>query len=147
MDDHTFDSRRVLTLDSACEHQDDLLIATSDLERLGTLLEESFASLQNGLLDTLSRLHDWHRTGRLAESAYLLAIEELNEALAALQCQDMASQLINHTTIRLRRSAQRLSSEAFVDDEEEESADVDTGPLRLNPVAQLGIEPGSVELF
>ena len=59
----------------------------------------------------------------------------------------MASQLINHTTIRLRRSAHRLSGEAFFDDEEEPGADVDDGPLRLNPVAQLGIEPGSVELF
>jgi hypothetical protein len=144
--DPTFEPRRVLTLATACEHQDDLMIATSDLERLGALLEGSFATLQSGLLDTMSRLHEWHRSGQLAEPAYLIACEELNEALSALQCQDMASQLINHTTIRLKRSAHRLSSEAFSDDEEE-SAEADDAPLRLNPVAQLSLESGSVELF
>jgi hypothetical protein len=135
------------SLAAAVEHQDDLLIATSDLDRLATLLAESFEALQAGLLCTLDTVGRYHDECRITKADYEQATACITPALTALQAQDIASQLIAHTSLRLRRSAHRLANEAFADDDEEQSAGFDDAPLRHNPVAQADMETGSIELF
>jgi hypothetical protein len=70
----------------------------------------------------------------------------LSGAIVALQFQDMATQLIAHTTKRLRNCADRLARDAMGDDEDGEAV-IDDMPLRPNPVTQDEMDAGSVELF
>jgi hypothetical protein len=70
----------------------------------------------------------------------------LGGAITALQFQDMATQLIAHTTRRLRSCADRLANDAMGDDDEG-VAYVEDMPLRPNPVTQDEMDAGSVELF
>ena len=74
------------------------------------------------------------------------AMQHLAGAITAMQFQDMASQLINHTSTRLRSCADRLAAETMGDDEEG-SAVVAHAPLRPNPVTQDEMDAGSIELF
>ena len=67
-------------------------------------------------------------------------------AVTALQFQDMASQLIIHTSKRLRSCADRLARETMGEDEEGEAV-AEEAPLRPNPVTQDEMDAGSVELF
>jgi hypothetical protein len=67
-------------------------------------------------------------------------------AITAMQFQDMASQLIQHTSTRLRSCADRLAQESMGDDEDG-FAVVEQAPLRPNPVTQDEMDAGSVELF
>jgi hypothetical protein len=73
--------------------------------------------------------------------------KELHSAVTELQFQDMASQLVAHTTRRLRNCADRLAAEAMGEDDEDGSAFVEAMPLRPNPVTQDEVDAGSVELF
>ncbi len=68
-------------------------------------------------------------------------------AITAMQYQDMASQLVEHTTRRLRNCADRLAAQAMGDDDEDGTAVVEEMPLRPNPVTQDEMDAGSVELF
>ena len=74
------------------------------------------------------------------------AVAHLGTAVTALQFQDMASQLINHTRGRLRNCADRLARDAFAGDEDGEAA-VEEAPLRPNPVTQAEMDTGFIELF
>ena len=67
-------------------------------------------------------------------------------AVTALQFQDMASQLINHTHKRLRSCVDRLAREAFAEEEDGE-VEMEEVPLRPNPVTQAEMDVGSIELF
>ncbi len=74
------------------------------------------------------------------------AMEHLAGAITAMQFQDMASQLVAHTTRRLRNCADRLASQTMGDDEDGVAV-IEEGPLRPNPVTQDEMDAGSVELF
>jgi hypothetical protein len=64
-----------------------------------------------------------------------------------MQFQDMASQLVHHTTRRLRNCADRLARDTMGDDDEDGIALVEEMPLRPNPVTQDEMDAGSVDLF
>ena len=74
------------------------------------------------------------------------AMAHMSDAIIAMQFQDMASQLVAHTSRRLRSCADRLASEAMGDDEDG-IAVIEELPLRPNPVTQDEMDAGSVELF
>jgi hypothetical protein len=73
-------------------------------------------------------------------------MQQLGGAVTALQFQDMASQLINHTNRRLRSCADQIARVAMGDDEDG-AAVVEAPPLRPNPVTQDEMDAGSIELF
>lgn len=123
--------------------QDSLLVAMHDLRRLERLLTEATDKLMERFdtaHDTLdAALHDGNPVGQ--------AVVALREAVTELQFQDMASQLIGHTTHVLQGCASQLAAEAMGAEEGEEALSPVVEPRRSNPVAQGGMEPGSVELF
>jgi len=130
----------------ATDLQDNLLTASHDLERLQALLDDSHETLQAGFFGTLQLLQDLHEAGQLDAAPLERARNHLACAVKALQFQDMASQLITHTSGRLRNCADRLARDAFVGDEDGEAV-VDEAPLRANPVTQSEMDTGFVELF
>lgn len=141
-----------LPLLAAADLQDDLMVASNDLERLQRLLSDACDSLlvhfygASGELKAL--LHGQGETP--AELAKVhAAMEHIAGAITAMQFQDMASQLVAHTTRRLRYCADRLARDAFAGDEEdgEGEAIVEQPPLRPNPVTQDEMDAGSIELF
>lgn len=131
-----------LPLSVAAALQDHLLTATNDLERLQRLLSDASESLlahfygAHGLMDNLT------------ES--LSAADEmrgyLSKAIVALQFHDMATQLINHTNLRLRVCAEQLAKDTIADDEDGVGI-VASEPLRPNPVTQDEVDAGSIDLF
>ena len=130
----------------ATDLQDNLLTASHDLERLQALLDDSHETLQAGFFGALQLLQDLHDAGQLDAAPLERARNHLACAVKALQFQDMASQLIAHTSGRLRNCADRLARDAFVGDEDGEAV-VDEAPLRANPVTQSEMDTGFVELF
>jgi hypothetical protein len=136
-----------LSLRMAADLQDHLLVASNDLERLQRLLDDAAQALLG---------HFTHATQRI--EAALQAIEgeahaihearhSLGGAITALQFQDMASQLITHTSRRLRSCADRLARDAMGEDDEDGAAVVEEPPQRPNPVTQDEMDAGSIELF
>ena len=131
---------------AAADLQDHLMTATNDLDRLQTLLSDACDTLQSGFFGASAQLHDL-RTAASADPATVdRAVALLGTAVTALQFQDMASQLINHTRGRLRNCADRLARDAFAGDDEGEAA-VEEAPLRPNPVTQAEMDTGFIELF
>ena len=135
---------------AATDLQDHLMVASNDLDRLQRLL--------NDASDTLLG-HFYGATGHLERALRSLnhlpaqeqrhlhqAMEHLAAAITGMQFQDMASQLLNHTTQRLRGCADRLAYSAMGDDEEG-AAVVEEFPMKPNPVTQDEMDAGSVELF
>lgn len=130
----------------AADLQDHLMTATNDLDRLQSLL--------SGACDTL--LQSFHGANahmaalRPGDAAAPEPVAELQrhliQAITALQFQDMASQLIAHTHLRLRSCADRLARDTFADDEDGEAI-VSDPPLKPNPVTQDEMDAGSIELF
>ena len=68
-------------------------------------------------------------------------------AVTELQFQDMASQLIVHTSKVLQGCAYRLAADAMGQDDGEAVPFVEDVPDRPNPVTQDEMQAGSVELF
>jgi hypothetical protein len=136
----------------AADLQDHLMTASNDLERLQRLLSDTcdtlLASFHGAVqqLGALTAADD----GAAPSPREAFAIEGLREqlgaAVTALQFQDMASQLINHTHQRLRNCADQLARDAFGPDADGEAV-VASAPLRPNPVTQDEMDAGSVELF
>lgn len=139
-----------LALAAAADLQDHLMVASNDLERLQRLLDDASQSLMSHFTDANSHLEAAQRELATATSAQPRTLADarqtLGGAITALQFQDMASQLIAHTTRRLRNCADRLASEAFAGDEDGEAV-VEALPLRPNPVTQDEMDAGSVDLF
>ena len=139
-----------LPLQVAADLQDHLLVASHDLERLQRLLKDACDSLMghfygaSGELRTL--LDDGATAPAHAAPNLHKAMAHMSSAITAMQFQDMASQLVTHTTRRLRSCADRLASEAMGDDEDG-IAVIEELPLRPNPVTQDEMDAGSVELF
>lgn len=132
----------------AAELQDHLMTATNDLERLQQILLDASDQLLTGFHGAVEHLGLALDTEALAKEARLQdAMRELRTAVMALQFQDMASQLINHTHKRLRNCADQLARDTLGDDDPDGATVVESGPLRPNPVTQDEMDEGSVELF
>jgi hypothetical protein len=148
-----------LPLLAAADLQDHLMVAQNDLERLQRLLSDACDSLMvhfygaSGELRTVLQEHaqavvDSPVAALPGEAPPLhKAMEHLAGAITAMQFQDMASQLVAHTTRRLRNCADRLAAQTMGDDDEDGRAVVEALPLRPNPVTQDEMDAGSVELF
>jgi hypothetical protein len=136
---------------AAADLQDHLMVASNDLERLQRLLTDACDSLLG---------HFYGATGELRQLLHVAAaqpdvdtgklntaMDHMAGAITAMQFQDMASQLVDHTTRRLRNCADRLARDTMGDDDEDGDAVVADMPLRPNPVTQDEMDAGSVELF
>jgi hypothetical protein len=121
----------------AADLQDHLMVASNDLERLQRLLSDACDSLL---------AHFSGASSALTEQRTQDALQHMAGAITAMQFQDMASQLVNHTTQRLRNCADRLAHDTMGDDEDG-AAVIAEAPLRPNPVTQDEMDAGSVELF
>ena len=122
---------------AAADLQDTLMVASNDLERLQRLLEDATESLM---------VHFTQASNHIETGALTQARHNIGGAVTALQFQDMASQLITHTSRRLRNCADRIARDVMGDDEDG-CAVVEEAPLRPNPVTQDEMDAGSVELF
>jgi hypothetical protein len=133
-----------LPLLAAAELQDHLMTATNDLERLQHLLSEACDTLLQSFHGASERMQ------ALSEAAHAETVSQvqtrLGQAVMALQFQDMASQLIHHTSRRLRSCADRIAQEAMGDDEDGDAV-IEDAPLRPNPVVQEDMSAGSIDLF
>ena len=136
---------------AATELQDHLLVANNDLERLQRLLDDASQALMQHFTYASEHMDAALVHLEAARQGEPPPIREARQTLAhaitALQFQDMASQLIAHTSRRLRNCADRLARDAMGDDDEDGAALVDETPLRPNPVTQDEMDAGSIELF
>ncbi|MDH4052337.1 MAG: hypothetical protein OEU93_12250 [Rubrivivax sp.] len=137
-----------LPLPAAAELQDDLLVASCDLERLQRLLADASGDLIGHFHAATDELQALLRAASDREDPAELhrVLAQVTGAITAMQFQDMASQLISHTSHRLRVCADRLAREAMGDDDDEQALP-DAPPLRPNPVSQHEMDAGSIELF
>jgi hypothetical protein len=143
------DGSSPLPLLAAADLQDHLMTASNDLERLQTLLEHACDQLAQsfyGASEQLRALMEQQQGAGGHADVYPQLMQQLGGAVTALQFQDMASQLINHTNRRLRSCADQIARVAMGDDEEG-TAVVEEAPLRPNPVTQDEMDAGSIELF
>ena len=129
----------------AAELQDSLLVVMHDLHRLEGLLSHA----TDNLLERFGEANETLTDAVVGNSPELAAAREaLRSAVTELQFQDMASQLIWHTTKVLQGCAFRLASEAMGHEEGEEAAPfAEMAPDRPNPVTQSEMDAGSVDLF
>jgi hypothetical protein len=154
---------------AVAELQDSLLVVMHDLQRLEGLLNHA----GDNLLDRFSTANQGLTDLAGGEPGALeRARSALQAAVTDLQFQDMASQLIVHTTKVVQGCAFRLAAEAMGNEEDEDaapfgdpghdrrffsrSADNDAAPGdeygnqipdRPNPVTQSEMDAGSIELF
>jgi hypothetical protein len=135
-----------MPLMAAAELQDHLLTACNDLERLQTLLHDACVALMTSFHGATSYLDALQVRPGADNAALADMARHLGNAITALQFQDMSSQLVAHTSQRLRNCADRLAADTFGSDEDG-SAVVQAPPLRPNPVTQDEMDAGSVELF
>lgn len=126
------------------EVQDSLLVVVHDLNRLDSLLAHAMESLMQRFTAASADLSD----------PALIAVKELegvrnalHAAVTELQFQDMASQLIVHTSKILQGCAYRLASDAMGFEDGEAVPFVEDVPERPNPVTQDEMQAGSIELF
>ena len=126
------------------ELQDSLLVVVHDLSRLDSLLAHTMENLLERFTSAIANLAD----PALVDSKALDgARSSLRAAVTELQFQDMASQLIVHTSKILQGCAYRLASEAMGVEDGEAVPFVDDVPERPNPVTQDEMDAGSIELF
>ena len=142
--------RAELPLVAAADLQDNLMVASHDLDRLQRLLSDATETLMGHFYGASSLLNQLLRAAarhpELDSHALHEAVVHMGGAVTALQFQDMASQLIHHTERRLRNCADRLARDLMGDDEDG-TAVVEEAPLRPNPVTQDEMDAGSIELF
>lgn len=126
------------------EVQDSLLVVVHDLKRLDGLLAHTMENLMQRFTAVSSDL----------SGPELSALQELegvrsalNAAVTELQFQDMASQLIGHTSKILQGCAYRLASDSMGAEDGDAVPFVEDVPDRPNPVTQDEMQAGSIELF
>ncbi|MBS0444795.1 MAG: hypothetical protein JSR59_02485 [Proteobacteria bacterium] len=139
----------LLPLLAAADFQDNLMTASNDLDRLQTLLAGACDGLMqsfHGAIEGLDALRAAPSGVADMAAAIDVVVQRLGGAVVALQFQDMASQLINHTQQRLRNTADRIACDAMGDDGDG-MAIIEQAPLRPNPVTQDEMDAGSVDLF
>ena len=126
------------------EVQDSLLVVVHDLTRLDGLLAHTMENLMERFTSASASLTD----PALAGAKELDSVRSsLRAAVTELQFQDMASQLINHTSKILQGCAYRLASESMGLEDGEALPFVEEVPERPNPVTQDEMDAGSIELF
>lgn len=124
--------------------QDSLLVVVHDLSRLDGLLAHAMEKLMERFTSASENLAN----PTLVESQELDAVRSaLRAAVTELQFQDMASQLIVHTSKILQGCAYRLASESMGLEDGEAVPFVEDVPERPNPVTQDEMDAGSIELF
>ncbi|MDM4764477.1 hypothetical protein [Pelomonas sp. SE-A7] len=134
---------------AAAELQDHLMTVTNDLERLQRLLDDAGEALSGHFYSASSQLNQLLREAAeagLKSDGLQQIMADVAGAITALQFQDMATQLIAHTSQRLRNCSDQLARDTFGDDEDG-LAVVEIAPLRPNPVTQDEMDAGSIELF
>lgn len=126
------------------EVQDSLLVVVHDLERLDGLLAHTMENLMQRFTSASSEL-----SGPALSSVQELegVRSALNAAVTELQFQDMASQLIGHTSKILQGCAYRLASDSMGAEDGDAVPFVEDVPERPNPVTQDEMQAGSIELF
>lgn len=135
---------------TVAELQDSLMIVMNDLERLEGLVSHAATNLLNRFSAANAGIHQsLAEAGLNASSTHSLndVRRTLQAAVTELQFQDMASQLIVHTTKVLKGCADRLAAEAMEQDDDEGPAVIQAIPDRPNPVTQDEMDAGSIELF
>ena len=126
------------------EVQDSLLVVVHDLSRLDGLLAHTMENLMERFTSASANL----ASPALMNSPELDIVRTtLRSAVTELQFQDMASQLIIHTSKILQGCAYRLASESMGLEDGEAVPFVEEVPERPNPVTQDEMDAGSVELF
>lgn len=126
------------------EVQDSLLVVVHDLARLDNLLAHTMENLMERFTSASANLS----SPLLSDSKELDDVRStLRSAVTELQFQDMASQLIVHTSKILQGCAYRLASESMGSEDGEAVPFVEEVPERPNPVTQDEMDAGSVELF
>lgn len=129
----------------AADLQDSLLVVMHDLHRLEGLLSHATDNLLAHFGEANATLTDAMAQGS-PEVAQVR--QALRNAVTELQFQDMASQLIWHTTKVLQGCAFQLAAQAMGNEEGEEAAPfAEMAPDRPNPVTQSEMDAGSIELF
>ena len=124
--------------------QDSLLVVVHDLNRLDGLLSHTMENLLARFTSASANLQD----PVLQDSEALEAVRRtLKAAVTELQFQDLASQLIVHTSKILQGCAYRLASESMGQEDGEAVPFVEEVPERPNPVTQDEMDAGSIELF
>ena len=135
---------------AAADLQDHLMVASNDMDRLQGLLGDACESLMAHFYGATGELKALlHRAAlhpEIEAPELHRAMQHMAGAITAMQFQDMASQLVDHTTRRLRNCADRIARDTMGDDEEG-IAMVAEAPMRPNPVTQDEMDAGSVELF
>lgn len=148
---HNTDPGGGMPLLAAADLQDHLMVASNDLDRLQRLLTDACDALLGhfyGATGELKQLLHGSAAASDVDAAKLhAAMEHMAGAITAMQFQDMASQLVHHTTKRLRNCADRIARDTMGDDDEDGEALIEEMPLRPNPVTQDEMDAGSVELF
>ncbi|MCX7278382.1 MAG: hypothetical protein NTZ15_13820 [Burkholderiales bacterium] len=127
------------------ELQDSLMVVMHDLSRLEGLLSHTM----DNLMTRFNSVNLGLQSVPLPDTPEVEDVRSnLRAAVTELQFQDMASQLIVHTTLMLQGCAFRLASETMGQEEGEEAAPFESlSPDRPNPVTQSEMDAGSVELF
>ena len=139
-----------MSLLAAADLQDSLMVASDDLERLQRLLSHACDSLLSHFYGASSELRSVLDDGAAVPASVIelqlhKAMKHMSGAITAMQFQDMASQLVEHTNRRLRNCADRLAQQTMGDEDGETV--IEAAPLRPNPVTQDEMDAGSVELF
>jgi hypothetical protein len=126
------------------EVQDSLLVVVHDLNRLDGLLAHAMENLMERFTSVSADL----ASPALETFKELEGVRwALRSAVTELQFQDMASQLIVHTSKILQGCAYRLAAEAMGAEDGEAVPFVEDVPERPNPVTQDEMQAGSIELF
>jgi hypothetical protein len=138
-----------LPLLAAADLQDHLMVASNDLERLQRLLDNASMALIGHLTGATRHLDAVFDAAHAADPVSMQEMRlTLDSAITALQFQDLATQLIAHTSQRLRSCVDRLGRDVFADDDgDDDPGLVALAPQRPNPVTQDEMDAGSVELF
>jgi hypothetical protein len=133
---------------AALELQDQLLCASTELDRLQRLLADAAQTLLQrfGQTDAPLRALAASASGDAATAAHE-ALQQLARATQALQFQDMASQLLAYTQQRITHCADRLAAIALDDGDDTDAGVVQPAPDRPNPVVQDEMDSGLIELF
>jgi len=126
------------------EVQDSLLVVVHDLNRLDGLLAHTMENLMERFTAASANLAN---PDLIASPELDVVRSTLRAAVTELQFQDMASQLITHTSKILQGCAYRLASESMGAEDGEAVPFVEEVPERPNPVTQDEMDAGSIELF
>ena len=126
------------------EVQDSLLVVVHDLNRLDGLLAHTMENLMERFTAASANLAN---PDLIASKELDVVRSTLRAAVTELQFQDMASQLITHTSKILQGCAYRLALESMGGEDGEAVPFVEEVPERPNPVTQDEMDAGSIELF